>query len=680
MKIRLWGTRGSIPVSSPQMARYGGDTSCLEILSDAGDRLILDAGTGIHALGLSLNHTPFGHCTVCFSHTHWDHIQGLPYFKPLYNPHWQISLRGPALPGKHSFTDALKELFDKKHFPVAWEDLPERPLVEFAPGDCFDVNSFKVSTCATEHPGLCVAYRVEADGWSFVYSGDHECGERHDTSVRERLLDFMTGADVALVDGHYYEKDYFLHTGWGHSALEHWPVALARRGVKHLIYAHYDSSYCDRDLDKKQDALRQEFEHLPIDIQMGRQGMSIDKKGGQEDFPNENLESIDCKLCEFFHRISHFSDTNIVLDSILSQARLLSKADAGTIYLKENNRLVFAHTQNDTLFPGSAANKYTYLNASLPLDTTSIAGFVACTGRALNLPDVRGIPASEPYAFNDAFDLSAGYRTTSMLTLPFTNAEHQVLGVLQLINSVENGRVQAFTPNMVLYVGRLVMLAANALERARLANDLILRMLKTAALRDPRETASHVRRVGAMAAEIYHRWADKHGLSLEEIRATKGRLRLAAMLHDVGKVGIPDAILKKPGRLTSEERKIMEKHSILGARLFENATQDVDLLAHDIALHHHQRWDGTGYTGSDEHPRLAGTDIPLEARITAIADVYDALISRRCYKEAWGVDEALAILRKDAGSHFDPELVDTFMEIHDVVVAIRKRFPDHDED
>ena len=123
----------------------------------------------------------------------------------------------------------------------------------------------------------------------------------------------------------------------------------------------------------------------------------------------------------------------------------------------------------------------------------------------------------------------------------------------------------------------------------------------------------------------------------------------------------------------------MEKHAVMGARLFENATQDVDVLAYTIALHHHQRWDGKGYTGSPEHPLLAATDIPLAARITAIADVYDALISRRCYKEAWDVKDAVDILRQDAGSHFDPELVDVFMEIHDVITAIHKRFPDQED-
>lgn len=107
--------------------------------------------------------------------------------------------------------------------------------------------------------------------------------------------------------------------------------------------------------------------------------MLIDRNGGKAEVLEDSLEAINCKLCDFFHRISHFSDTNIVLDSILTQARTLSNADAGTIYLRENDHLVFSYTQNDTLFPGSAANKYAYLNASLPLDNRSIAGFVACT-------------------------------------------------------------------------------------------------------------------------------------------------------------------------------------------------------------------------------------------------------------------------------------------------------------
>lgn len=218
MKIRLWGTRGSIPVSSPQMARYGGDTTCVEILADSGDRLILDAGTGIHALGDSMDHEIPADCTICFSHTHWDHIQGLPHFKPLYNANWRLSLLGPAQNDGSTFAQSLLDIFDKKHFPVPWHTLPQRPILEFTPGESFTVGAIAVKTCPTVHPGVCVAYRIEADGWSFVFSGDHECDEKADTPAKERLLDFMADADVALVDGHYLDKDYPLHRGWGHSS------------------------------------------------------------------------------------------------------------------------------------------------------------------------------------------------------------------------------------------------------------------------------------------------------------------------------------------------------------------------------------------------------------------------------------------------------------------------------
>lgn len=675
MKVRLWGTRGSIPISSPQMSRYGGDTTCIEVLSDAGDRLIIDAGTGIHSLGSYMDHEAPGPCTICFTHTHWDHIQGLPHFRPLYNPQWSITLYGTHAAENASFEQSLLHVFNENNFPVHWKDLPPRAIKDFAPGDSFTVGTLTVRTCPTVHPGGCVAYRIEGDGWSFAFTGDHEC-DQHQGPERQALLDFLAGADIVLADGHYFDHDYLPHKGWGHSSFSQWPEELALRKVKNLIYTHFDPSYSDNDLDDIADTLSSISNIRCI---LGRQNMTITAKGGELDTLEDLPSDTSCALCDFFHHISRFSETNVVLDSILTQARSLSNADAGTIYLVENDELIFSYTQNDTLFPGSAANKFIYLNASLPLDSTSIGGFVACSGKALNIPDVRAIPASEPYTFNDNFDLTTGYRTVSMLTVPFTDAHDSPLGVLQLINSHKNGVPQPFSPGMIRVIGRLVMLAANSLERARTASDMILRMLKTSALRDPRETASHVRRVGSMAAEIYHHWAERHGLPREDVRYAKGQIRMAAMLHDVGKVGIPDAILKKPGPLTPEERKIIETHSALGAHLFNDATQGVEILARDIALHHHQKWDGTGYTGSPSVPQLSGEDIPLEARITAIADVYDALISRRCYKDAWSVAEAVDIIRKDAGRHFDPELVEVFLDIPDVIAAIHTRYPDTDE-
>lgn len=681
MKVRLWGTRGSIPVASLQTACYGGNTTCVEVRTDAGDRIILDAGTGIRGLGAAMMDEEAAPCTLCLTHAHWDHIQGLPHFAPLYDPVRPLTIMGARFPGQTAPETALRGLFDGSHFPLDWEHLSIRPRVrEFEPGDTFTVGSARVETCATRHPGGCVAYRITADGWSFVFTGDHECGERASkTEEGTRLAAFMAGAEVALVDAQYTPEEYAGHRGWGHSTMEQWPPLALEAGVDHLIFTHYDPAHADNMLELRLDGVRQACASLPVRMELGYEGMRITPHGGERRQVVAERGDSTCSLCEFSRHISRFSDTGTILDSILGEARSLGNADAGTIYLVDEQRLVFAYTQNDTLFPGSAANKHIYLNASLPIDRLSIAGFVASTHQTLNLSDVRHLPPGVPYRFNDAFDRMTGYRTVSMLTVPFIGNQDAMLGVLQIINSRRDGASVAFTPHMVKEVERLAVLGANSIERARMANELILRMLQTAALRDPRETASHVMRVGAMAAEIYHRWAEKRQVPLETLRTMKDRIRMAAMLHDVGKVGIPDAILKKPGPLTPEERAVVEQHSAMGARLFHNATWDVDILARDIALHHHQKWDGTGYTGDPASPRLAGEDIPLGARVTAVADVYDALLSRRCYKEGWPREKALHVIRQGAGSHFDPQMVEAFLDIQDVIDAIHARYPDEDE-
>ncbi len=681
MEVRLWGTRGSIPVAALHTARYGGNTTCVEVRTDAGDRIIIDAGTGIHALGNAMLREQPGDCTLCFTHTHWDHVQGLPHFAPLYAPDWKISIMGAATPGDGALQRSLRDVFDGRHFSLNWDDLPRAPRIrEFTPGEAFSIGSARVETCSTRHPGGCVAYRITADGWTFVLSGDHECGDDRHDPVQQRLIRFFSGADVALVDAQYSTGDYASRHGWGHSTMEQWPDAAVSAGVSRLIFTHYDPSYADDALELLLDDVRHTYAVLPLFMQLGYEGMRISPRGGDRPGPTDRAGKIACRLCDFSRYIAQFSDTDTILDRILAEARELGHADAGAIYLADGDRLVFAHAQNDTLFPGSAANKHIYLNIGLPIDAQSIAGYVAATSRPVNLPDVRALPPNAPYAFNDALDAATGYRTVSMLAVPFTGNRNNIPGVLQLINCMEHGRPKAFSPQMQRDVERLAILGSNSIERGRMANELILRMLQTAALRDPRETVSHVMRVGAMSAEIYRRWAERCNVDPETLRAMKDRIRMAAMLHDVGKVGIPDAVLKKDGRLTPEERAIVERHSALGARFFKSATWDVHILAHDIALHHHQKWDGTGYTGDPDAPPLSGRDIPLGARITALADVYDALVSRRCYKDAWPEEKAMAVLAEGSGVHFDPELVDVFMEIRDIITAIHARYPDVEDD
>jgi response regulator RpfG family c-di-GMP phosphodiesterase len=148
------------------------------------------------------------------------------------------------------------------------------------------------------------------------------------------------------------------------------------------------------------------------------------------------------------------------------------------------------------------------------------------------------------------------------------------------------------------------------------------------------------------------------------------------MLHDIGKVGISDLILKKEGRLTPDEFTSMRNHTRLGASILDDDPGEVAALARDIALNHHQRWDGQGYGGNGDGGRLAGEAIPLGARVTSVADVFDALVSDRCYKKLWTFAAALDHLHEEAGRQFAPALIACLDDISDLLVLIYERFPD----
>ena len=150
-------------------------------------------------------------------------------------------------------------------------------------------------------------------------------------------------------------------------------------------------------------------------------------------------------------------------------------------------------------------------------------------------------------------------------------------------------------------------------------------------------------------------------------------MRLASMLHDVGKISTPDAVLKKPGRLTPEEFEIMKLHTVKGYEVLRGADSPFLQMGATIAYTHHEKWDGSGY------PRgLKGSEIPAEGRVVALADVFDALCSRRVYKESWPIDKVFDELKNCSGSHFDPEIVDIFFENLDEVLEIKAQFPAND--
>lgn len=188
-------------------------------------------------------------------------------------------------------------------------------------------------------------------------------------------------------------------------------------------------------------------------------------------------------------------------------------------------------------------------------------------------------------------------------------------------------------------------------------------MLGEAVEQRSKETGAHVKRV----AQISQLLAIAYGLTEEEAKLIK----LASPLHDVGKVGIPDSILNKPGKHTPEEWGVMQTHALIGEEILAKSDKRILQLGSIIAGQHHEKWNGKGY------PRgLKGEEIHIAGRITALADVFDALGSKRCYKDAWPVGDIIAVIKEERGEQFDPTLVDLFEENIDALVAIREKFPD----
>ena len=405
-------------------------------------------------------------------------------------------------------------------------------------------------------------------------------------------------------------------------------------------------------------------------------------------------------LIDIDTELSQIQDLDILLERVLLEARKVVNADAGSIYVKETveeegarvDKLVIKYSQNDTiqkdLPPGQ---KLIYSVFSIPINDKTISGYCALTQQLVNIKDAYDLPPGVPYSFGKNYDQISGYRTTSILTVPLRSTEGGLLGVIQIINSKDNNDIVApFSENDESLITHFAVNVTMALQKAQLMRTMILRMIKMAELRDPKETGTHVNRVAGYAVEIYDRWATRRGLNEGEKNKFKDSLRMASMLHDVGKIAISDTILKKPGKFTPEEYEIMQTHSVHGSALFVNPQSMLDNISQDIAFTHHENWDGSGYPGwvdplhgtaintleNGKPIGKKGEEIPLVGRIVALADVFDALCSRRVYKEPWGEKEVMLEMRKMSGTKFDPELVDIFFEILPSIKQIQQLYPE----
>lgn len=258
MQVRFWGTRGSIAKAGPTTVRYGGNTSCVEVRSASGGILVLDGGTGAHGLGQALvregEAAARGH--VLLSHTHWDHIQGLPFFAPLFVPGNEWHVYGPQGLGP-SLGEVLSGQMQYTYFPITpaeyRADVAYHDLVEGS----FEVGDIRVTTHYLNHPALTLAYRIEADGATLVYATDHEPhlhrladgGAPPEGGEDERHGQFLAGADLVIHDAQYTAAEYPARRGWGHSTMEY-VVDLARAGaVRSLALFHHDPMRHDDALD-----------------------------------------------------------------------------------------------------------------------------------------------------------------------------------------------------------------------------------------------------------------------------------------------------------------------------------------------------------------------------------------------------------------------------------------------
>lgn len=289
MKITFWGTRGSLAKPGPDTARYGGNTACVEVRTAAGTHIVIDCGTGGHALGQHLvrsaNGQVDGHLLI--SHTHWDHIQGIPFFAPLFIRGNSWDIYGPKGLSQ-SLKAALAGQMEHTYFPVALENLGATIRYHDLVEGVFSVGDVRVSTRYLNHPALTLGYRLEADGAILAYCSDHEphsavlaSGKSAITGIDRQYADFIAGADLVIHDGQYVSTEYEAKQGWGHSTVEYAVRVCRDAGVKSVALTHHDPLRTDDAIDRIVDGAREGLreEGASLEVFGAAEGLTVELPG-----------------------------------------------------------------------------------------------------------------------------------------------------------------------------------------------------------------------------------------------------------------------------------------------------------------------------------------------------------------------------------------------------------------
>ncbi len=250
MRITCWGARGSIPVSGQEYVKYGGDTTCIEVRSNSGDIVIIDAGSGIRKLGIKLLAAGERAYTMLFTHAHWDHLLGFPFFKPIYLPGTKITMYGCPF-AQQSIKEIISKSMAAPYFPVDFHQLQAEIAFSGVCNDAFEVGTLRITPIRLSHPNQGLGYKFTEAGKSFVFLTDNELTHVHPGGCAyEEYLRFCEGADLLVHDAEYTEAQYASTKGWGHSVYTDALRLALEAGVGQFELFHHNQERADQDLDR----------------------------------------------------------------------------------------------------------------------------------------------------------------------------------------------------------------------------------------------------------------------------------------------------------------------------------------------------------------------------------------------------------------------------------------------